>query len=136
MWIFMFLCTLLPFWWRFCQCLNKFHETGLKVHLINTGKYFSKMIPPIIVIFDIHSGKVSDENFILFLIFNLIATCYCTSWDYYMDWGMIRCFDKGKYLLRKMLTFKPTTYYLAALVNLLLRFSWLVSILEYDHDKA
>jgi hypothetical protein len=135
MWVFLSLCTLLPFWWRFCQCLNKYYETGLKVHLINSVKYLLKMIPPLVLFFDIHSGKTGDENFWVFATFNVIATLYCTGWDYYMDWGLIRCFKMDKFLLRKMLTFRPATYYFAALTNFVLRFAWLVGIYTFPHDE-
>lgn len=32
---------LLPFWFRFAQCLVRYRETGLKAHLVNGGKYLS-----------------------------------------------------------------------------------------------
>lgn len=46
-WAFAFL----PYWWRFAQCLNKYHETKRKVHLINAGKYFTSIVSPAILIF-------------------------------------------------------------------------------------
>ena len=82
--------SFLPFWWRFWQCINKHHHTGLRVHLINAGKYFSKMVPPFIVVFYPSSKKATDEMFWLFCTFNTIATLYCGAWDYYMDWGLLR----------------------------------------------
>lgn len=34
--------TLLPSWFRMMQCLNKFKNSGMKIHLANFGKYTSK----------------------------------------------------------------------------------------------
>ena len=38
----------IPYWFRFAQCLNKWYNTGLKVHLINAGKYFSDLCVPFV----------------------------------------------------------------------------------------
>ena len=136
MWLFLFLCTFLPFWWRFCQCLNKFYETGLQVHVINAGKYFSKMMPSLILLFDIHCGKMEDENFMIFFLLNMFATTYCLCWDFYMDWGLFRCFETEKFLLRKMLTFRPQLYYFAMLNNFVLRYAWVGGIVTLSAADA
>lgn len=39
--------TMLPYWFRFAQCLNKFHYTRLTPHLINAGKYFFSLMIPV-----------------------------------------------------------------------------------------
>ena len=41
----------LPYWWRFAQCINKYHETELTNHLINAGKYFSCLVSPTVLYF-------------------------------------------------------------------------------------
>lgn len=33
----------LPYWFRLAQCLRRYHETQLKAHLVNGGKYFSSL---------------------------------------------------------------------------------------------
>lgn len=57
---YLILMSLLPFWWRFWQCINKYYNSGLKVQLYNAGKYFSKMVPPLILIF-LPSAKSSTN---------------------------------------------------------------------------
>jgi len=105
------------------------------VHLINAAKYFSKLIPPIIVAFDSSSNKLSESHFWVFIIFNLIATIYVTVWDYYMDWGLFRCYNKkGNYLLREKITFKPIFYYFAIVTNTILRFFWIIGIFTFTYD--
>ena len=49
--IFYWIIGFLPYWWRFAQCLNKYHETEQKVHLVNAGKYFSCLVSPTVLIF-------------------------------------------------------------------------------------
>lgn len=56
-----FFVQLAPFWWRFCQCLNRKYYTGLDAHLVNAGKYFSKLIPPMVLIYTTFSAKKVDD---------------------------------------------------------------------------
>jgi hypothetical protein len=134
--VFYILVSILPFWWRFWQCINKFYFTGLKAHLINAGKYFSKLVPPFILLF-YPTGKNSDcEMFWLFCLFNTIATLYCTVWDYYMDWGLIRSTEPGKLGLRPKIKYPAKFYYVAMVVNLILRFYWVVGVFTINIDLA
>jgi len=75
-----------PYWFRFMQCFNKYHETKLKAHLINAGKYFSCLLICLSAIFEGYSLTQ-------FIIVHFIATTYCFVWDLYMDWGLFRSFD-------------------------------------------
>ena len=106
------LCSILPFWWRFWQCINKFYNTRYvevevsnnkrvsKLHMINALKYAAKLVPPIVLAVYAGSSKIEGDHFQLWFWTQMFATIYVTSWDYYMDWGLIRSFDKGNFLLR------------------------------------
>ena len=86
----------LPYWWRFAQCLNKYHETEQKVHLVNAGKYFSCLLSPAVLIFVISSdedkGLKYEMNPLFWVYFacHFVQTTYCFVWDIYMDWGLFR----------------------------------------------
>jgi len=54
-----------------------------------------------------------------------IATIYSWLWDCYIDWGLFRCKEKEKYLLRPILTYTPAFYYYGVISDLLLRLTWL-----------
>ena len=128
LWFYLAMCTILPFWWRFLQCWNKWFYTGLRAHLINAGKYFSKIVPACILVGMIHSNKVDGDGFWLYFCTNMAATTYCIAWDYYMDWGIFRSWEKDTYLLRTRLTFKPWFYYFAILTNFMLRYVWIAGL--------
>lgn len=104
------------------------------VHKINAGKYFSKLVPPVILVFTANSNKMSGDHFWIFFAFNVIATSYCTVWDYIMDWGLFRCWDKGKYMLRPEFKYPAKFYYFAMVTNFFLRFFWIVSIFTYRYE--
>ena len=89
---------ILPFWFRFFQCLKRYFDSKLTVNLYNAGKYFSKIVPVLIVIYfetDNNNNKVKKyfgNGFSYYLVANIISTLWCVVWDYYMDWGLFRSF--------------------------------------------
>jgi hypothetical protein len=109
-----------PYWFRFMQCFNKYHETKLKVHLINAGKYFSCILIQVSAFWQSSLGQ--------FLAVKLAATTYCFVWDLYMDWGLFRNLDSKSpnFLLRNKIMFPRWFYFYAIVVNLALRYLWLV----------
>lgn len=38
----------LPPWWRFLQCLRRYHDSGEKVHLMNAAKYSSSILATVV----------------------------------------------------------------------------------------
>lgn len=98
--------SILPYWFRFFQCIKRYNDSKLRVNLYNAGKYFSKIVPVFIVIYyetNDDKSKVKKyygDGFIFLFLANLISTVWCLVWDYYMDWGLFRSFSKDKYMLR------------------------------------
>ena len=122
----------LPFWFRFWQCINKYHYTKLNAHLWNAGKYFSKLVVPAVTLFS--AKQIGGDGFVFYIIFNMIATIYCLIWDYYMDWGLFRAKDSILREKNKM-NFEPKFYYFAMVTNFFLRFFWLISIFKYPYES-
>ena len=128
-WIVITVCIIgiLPFWWRFGQCLNKYHETkAVFPHLINAGKYTSGITVAVIhlcnVIFDIEfKGH--------WIIAYVISTLYCYVWDITMDWGLMRTNPKNPFLREKIM-YPRWMYYFAMITNLILRLTWTLTIAD------
>lgn len=128
--IFYYVMAFLPFWLRFWQCINKYYYTRNVAHLKNAGKYASKMVPTLALTLGVKS-KVDQKNFGIWLFLQLFATFYCLYWDYYMDWGLFRTTEKGRYWLRSKMKFSTGFYYYAMVSNFLFRFFWLSNIVAY-----
>lgn len=132
--IFLIWCGFCPYWFRFGQCLNKYYYSGVKAHLLNAGKYFSKLVVPFALLVangwrDLkHNKHLGEDYFTIYFVFQTIATVYCAAWDYYMDWGLWRSTEPGKYGLRPKMSYSPKFYYIASAVNLFLRFFWVFQI--------
>lgn len=132
---YLFLASFLPFWWRFLQCIHKYRETELKVHLVNAGKYMSKIIPPVAVLaLGKSTTTISGQHFWVYCSANVFATLFCLFWDFYMDWGMFRTTAPGKFCLRDKITFKPWFYYYAMVSNFLFRFVWVVAVFKFQDN--
>lgn len=123
----LFIIGILPFWFRFWQCVNKFVTSNYKnkTQFYNALKYTSKMMPAIVAM--TMKGKVSTETFWSVFIFSQVfCTMFVLIWDLYMDWGLLRGTIPGRKLLRNQLTFPPKFYYACIILNTLLRFYWVV----------
>lgn len=82
----------------------------------------------------ITGGQYSDDSrtkfsgwYIAFLTVQSIATVYYITWDIYMDWGLCRCTEKGKYALRLKITYPPWFYYFSMVGDVLMRCTWTIT---------
>ena len=90
--------SFLPYWWRFAQCLHKYHDTKLCFpHLVNAGKYSTSLMVAFASIWLIKSDdpedltkKKVDNAFWFYLAIKIIQSTYCYIWDIVMDWGLLR----------------------------------------------
>ena len=51
-----------------------------------------------------------------------------------MDWGLLRSKAPGKYGLRDKMSYKPKFYYIAVVINFILRFFWVILVFNFG-DK-
>ena len=61
--------SLIPFWFRFWQCIHKYVKKNIKPQLYNAGKYFSKLLPPFIILIDV----LRILDFIRFVVIIIIV---------------------------------------------------------------
>ena len=117
--------SILPFYWRFMQCLRRYYDTGDKFpHLVNAGKYMSSLVT--MTVYLIKYWYNLDINK-LYVILYVIATLYSYVWDLTMDWGLLR--GKPKYIfLREKLLYPAKYYYFSIVTNLILRFAWVLTL--------
>eukprot|EP00039_Didymoeca_costata_P005157 m.78966 g.78966 ORF g.78966 m.78966 type:complete len:650 (+) comp12697_c0_seq4:469-2418(+) len=132
------LIAILPYWFRFAQCLRRYWDMGpsrtLFPHMVNAGKYFASML---VVVFS--AIAVENEDHRLFpLYIGLWGTCalismiYSLCWDLWMDWGILR---SCKQPLREKLLYSRWFYFFAAVTDFILRLGWVGSLssqLVYD----
>lgn len=132
----------LPAWFRFAQCLRRYRDTRLAFpHIVNAGKYSTTFF---VVLFSTlysayrtqHGDEALQNNvfFYLWIISALISTCYTFAWDIKMDWGLLdRNAGENKWLREEIVYPHKSYYYLAVFEDLILRFSWVLTV-SIDED--
>ncbi|KAF1798891.1 EXS family-domain-containing protein [Mucor lusitanicus] len=126
LWVAPFLASLPP-WWRLLQCFRRYRDSNESVHLLNAAKYSSSIMAAIVT--GLRRMYPSTSMTIFWIMTCLFNSMYTSTWDIKMDWGLLRPNSKN-FLLRDELVFYRWTYYAAVPVNILLRFSWTLSIVK------
>ncbi|RCH84235.1 hypothetical protein CU098_001628, partial [Rhizopus stolonifer] len=111
----------LPPWWRFLQCIRRFKDSNEKVHLVNALKYITVIGSTLVTGYRRMYPNESME--VIWILFSVINSTYTSIWDIKMDWGLLQPNSKH-FLLRNDLVFYRWTYYVAAPLNVALRFAW------------
>lgn len=125
----------LPPLWRLGQSIRRYVDSdGMYLHLLNAGKY-SMTIAYFCFYFAwriiTKEGKDVPWRFALFIIFATANSIYTSSWDLLMDWSLGHRNTKKRehrFLRNELAFFKdtPWLYFVVCVVNVLLRFSWVI----------
>ncbi|EIW72108.1 hypothetical protein TREMEDRAFT_70627 [Tremella mesenterica DSM 1558] len=108
---------------RLIQCLKRYHDSKLRIHLINAGKYLSVITQLILyVLWRSRGGIYHDPAFVVWIIVATISSTYACSWDLIVDWSLFRPNSGG---LRPDLGYQNRyVYYFAMVTNIIIRFVW------------
>lgn len=105
----------LPIGIRIKQCFHDYRRTKNLQHLVNLGKYFVSNIPNALKIHALASPSAKQ-----YLPIALgVSSIYSLAWDLKVDWAL------GK--PNRVYYFDTKWYYLATIMDVLLRFSWLAA---------
>lgn len=73
--------------------------------------------------------RTNNSNYLYhYFAIALFSTLYSYAWDIFMDWGLMRGTTPETRLLRDKLKFPKHYYYFVMITNLLLRFSWVLTL--------
>ncbi|WOO82310.1 Xenotropic and polytropic retrovirus receptor 1 [Vanrija pseudolonga] len=108
---------------RLIQCLKRYHDSGLQIHLVNGGKYCSSILSGCLFIWWRSQGeRRAHTSFVVWIIFATVSSIYTSAWDLIVDWSLLR---PGYKLLRPDLGYAhPIVYYFAMVTNIIVRFIW------------
>lgn len=114
----------LPSIWRLLQCFRRFADTGdWFPHLANMLKYGITII--YYSLLSAYRIDRSSKNRIIFIVFAILNSLYTSAWDIIMDWSLLQTKSKH-FLLRDLILYdRPIYYYIAMIVDVLLRFQWI-----------
>ncbi|XP_068641344.1 phosphate transporter PHO1 homolog 3-like [Aristolochia californica] len=135
---FNFIVAVIPYWIRFLQCLRRMVEEKDIMQGYNGLKYFSTIVAVVMrTAYDLNKGLGWK---VLAGVTSAIAALVSTYWDLVLDWGLLQRNSKNRWLRDKLLVRHKSVYFTAMVLNILLRFAWLQSVLNFDvpflHRKA
>lgn len=132
-----FIAAFIPLMLRIIQCIRsmyqKEHRFAVNTDFYNMVKYLCSLT----TVFFSLGLNLDPSNYVLFyiwIVFASISTCYSYFWDLKMDWGFLD--PKAKYLRPQLSYNKKIFYYVAIAINLLFRFSWILSLSSAVVDKT
>ena len=128
--------SMLPAWFRFAQCLRRYHSTKKCFpHIANSGKYAIRMVA-----YGLYGGiKIYKEQYGYYSIawicsYSVVKTCssiYSLYWDIKHDWGLFSCNKDAPCLRDEMVYPNRAFYYFAIVQDFILRFSWVPKVVNF-----
>ncbi|XP_061992264.1 phosphate transporter PHO1 homolog 3 [Rosa rugosa] len=127
---FSFIVACIPYWSRLLQCIRRLFEEKDHHQGYNGLKYFFTIVA---VSMRTAYSLNKDVNWkILAGIFSIIAALYGTYWDLVVDWGLLQRSSKNRWLRDKLVIPYKSVYFGAMVLNVLLRFAWLQTVLDFN----
>nr|QDJ94058.1 PHO1 [Glycine max] len=126
---FSFIVAATPYWSRFLQCLRRLYEEKDIMQGYNALKYFLT-----IAAVCLRTASTLNQGMgwtVLAWIFSISTSIFSTYWDLVLDWGLLQRHSKNRWLRDKLLIPHKSVYFAAMVMNVLLRFAWLQTILNF-----
>ncbi|BFG26647.1 hypothetical protein CerSpe_129210 [Prunus speciosa] len=124
---FYFIVAIIPYWIRSLQCLRRLIEEKDGMQGLNGLKYFSTILAVAMrTSFDLKRGMKWK---ILAITSSVVATIVSTYWDIVIDWGLLRRNSRNPWLRDKLLISNKSVYFIAMVLNVILRLAWMQSVL-------
>ncbi|KAK7368378.1 hypothetical protein VNO80_10403 [Phaseolus coccineus] len=127
---FSFIVAVIPYWSRFLQCLRRLFEEKDPMQGYNGLKYFLTIIAVCLRI--AYSRNNSMVWKVLAWVFSIFAAVASTYWDLVIDWGLLQRRSKNRWLRDKLAIPHKSVYFIAMVLNVLLRFAWLQTVLRFN----
>ncbi|XP_052312485.1 phosphate transporter PHO1 homolog 3 isoform X6 [Populus trichocarpa] len=126
---FSFIVAVIPYWSRLLQCLRRLFEEKDPMQGYNGLKYFLTIVAVCLrTAYNINNG---DGWRAIAWVFSSVAAIIGTYWDLVFDWGLLQRHSKNRWLRDKLLVPHKSVYFGAMVLNILLRFAWLQTVLNF-----
>ncbi|KAG0606207.1 hypothetical protein M758_9G122400 [Ceratodon purpureus] len=124
--------ALLPYWWRFLQCLRRWIEEKDVHQRDNAAKYMSAIVAVGLRQAYTNYRKTPSEVplLVLMIVASIVATIFTNYWDLCIDWGLLNKQSKNKWLRDKIILKNKSLYFIAMGTNSVLRLAWLATLIQ------
>ncbi|KAL4577276.1 hypothetical protein LXL04_013382 [Taraxacum kok-saghyz] len=121
--------AIIPYWIRCLQCLRRLFEGEDSSQAVNGLKYFSTIVAVISRTFYVQKKGLALK--LVAISTSSISTVFSTYWDLVCDWGLLRRHSENPWLRDKLLLPHRSIYFLAMVLNVILRLAWLQTVLDF-----
>ncbi|KAF3662732.1 Phosphate transporter PHO1 -like protein 10 [Capsicum annuum] len=112
------------------QCVRRLCEEKDQAQALNGLRYFLTILALVIkTAYGLRKGSTLE---VLVILSSLITTFFNTYWDIVVDWGLLRRKSKNKFLRDKLILHHKSVYFIAMVLDVLLRFAWLQLVLKFN----
>ncbi|KAK4712429.1 hypothetical protein R3W88_006942 [Solanum pinnatisectum] len=122
--------AIIPFWSRFIQCLRRLFEEKDLMQGFNSLKYLSTIVA--LVMRTLYDQKRGTFWRVMAASTSGITTVANTYWDLVMDWGLLQRNSKNPWLRDKLLVPYKIVYFVAIVLNIILRLVWMQLVLDFQ----
>ncbi|KAK4485541.1 hypothetical protein RD792_008183 [Penstemon davidsonii] len=120
----------IPYWWRLLQCLRRLFEERDAMQGYNGLKYFLTIVAVSTrIAYTLTREEENNWWLVLAWVTSIIATIFSTYWDIVLDWGLLQPNSKNRWLRDRLLIPHKSVYFLAIVLNVLLRLAWMQTVL-------
>ncbi|CAN8265970.1 unnamed protein product [Cochlearia groenlandica] len=119
--------AIIPYWFRFAQCIRRLVEEKDKMHGLNALKYMSTILA--VAARTIFETNKETYWLTVAVTTSSIATLFNTYWDIFKDWGLMNRNSKNPWLRDKLLVPHKSIYFIVMVVNVVLRLAWMQTVL-------
>ncbi|KAI3934665.1 hypothetical protein MKX01_012205 [Papaver californicum] len=117
-----------PFWLRALQCFRRYFEEKDGMQGINGFKYLSIVLA--VSMTTAYSKRHTTGLWVMAWISAIIAAIVAIYWDIVFDWGLLQKNSKNPWLRDKLLVPHKSVYFGIMVMDVLLRFAWLQTVLN------
>ncbi|KAJ4835391.1 hypothetical protein Tsubulata_010554 [Turnera subulata] len=111
------------------KCLRRLFEEKDSMHAFNALKYLSIITAVAMrTTYDLRRGMLWK---IMAAVSSGVATIVATYWDIVIDWGLLQWGSKNRWLRDKLVIPNKSVYFLAIVLNVVLRLAWMQTVLGF-----
>ncbi|KAL5722914.1 hypothetical protein ACHQM5_006374 [Ranunculus cassubicifolius] len=125
---FYYIVAIIPHWTRLVQGFRHSYDVKDMTQAWNSVKHFITIVAILMRTAYVQHG--GDVWWTLALIFSIAATTYTIYWDLVVDWELLRRRSKNRWLRDRLTIPHKSVYYVCIVVNVLLRFVWVQTVLN------
>ncbi|KAI3520858.1 hypothetical protein L1887_10310 [Cichorium endivia] len=128
------LIAVVPYWFRFLQCVRRVCAQKEYGQTMNALKYLSTILA--VITRTIYVQRRGMTMRIIAALSSGVATVFNTYWDIKKDWGLLCRNSKNPWLRDRLILSNKSVYFVAMVMNVILRLAWMQTVLDFHEAPA